>query len=81
MLNEHNILASLFNKRQRNKDKMTAMRKRTGLTLTVGWEDSEFFPESFSLKLLLAGDTFNSFLLDRISKLFFFLSMFSLNPN
>ena len=56
--------------------------KGTGLTLAVGWEDSEFIPERFILKLLLAGETFNSFLMDGISKNFFFsLSWFFLKPN
>ena len=32
--------------------------KGAGLTLAVGWEDSELFPDGFSLKLLLAGETF-----------------------
>ena len=56
--------------------------KGTGLTLTVSSEDSEFIPEGFVLKLILAGDTFNSFLLDGISKHFFYFFLgFFLNPN
>ena len=56
--------------------------KGTGLTLAVGWEDREFFPEGFSLKLLLAGDTFNSLLLDGISKhLLFFLGFYWIQIN
>ena len=39
-------------------------KKGTGLTLTVGWENSELIPEGFILKVLLAGETFNFFLLD-----------------
>ena len=62
-------------KKQRTKDKgqNDGNEKWTGLTLAVGWEDSEFIPEGFILKLLLAGETFNSFLLDGISKHFFLL--------
>ena len=53
-------------------------KKGTGLTLTVGWEDSEFIPEGFIFKLLLAGETFNFFRLDGISKHFFsFFLVFS----
>ena len=70
-------MVSLFNKRQSNKNKMTAMKKGQA----VGWEYSEFIPEGFILKLILAGMTFNSFLLDGISKHFFSLSVFSLIPN
>ena len=40
--------------------------KGKGLALAVGWENSEFFPKGFILKLLLAGETFKSFLLDEI---------------
>jgi hypothetical protein len=32
--------------------------------LAVGWEDSEFSSEGFILKLMLAGETIDSFLLD-----------------
>ena len=46
--------------------------KGTCSTLYVGWEDSEFIHEGFILKLLLAGETLNSFLLDGISKHFLF---------
>ena len=42
--------------------------KGTGLTLAVSSEDSELIPEGLILKLILAGETFNSFLLDGISK-------------
>ena len=45
--------------------------KGTGLTLAVSWEDSEFIPEGLILKLMLAGETFNSFLLDGFSNLFY----------
>ena len=51
--------------------------KGTALTLADGWEDSEFIPEGFILKLLLAGETFNSFLLDGISKKNLLLLFFS----
>ena len=40
--------------------------KGTGLTLAAGWKDNKFFPEGFSLKLLLARNALNSFLLDGI---------------
>ena len=45
--------------------------KGTGLTLAVSWEDSEFIPEGSFLKMILAGETFISFLLDGISKHFY----------
>ena len=52
--------------------------KGKGFTLAVGWEDNELFPEGLIFKLLLAGETLNSFLLDGIKKK---LCWFSLNPN
>ena len=55
------------------KEQNNFYEKRTGLTYAVGWEDSEFFLEEFSFKLLFVGDTYYSFLLDGISKHFFFL--------
>ena len=55
-------------------------KKGKYLTLAVGLEDTEFFPEGFILKLLLAGERFNSFLLDEISNIFL-RSSFSLSPN
>ena len=48
--------------------------------MAVGWEDSEFFPEGLILKLPLAGETFISFLLNRISTTTT-ESRFSMNPN
>ena len=67
--NEHIMFAYLFNKRQRIKDQMTAMRKdRPNF---VCWlRDNEFIPEGFIRKLLLAGETFNSLLMDETSKQF-----------
>ena len=38
--------------------------KRKGFTLALGWEASKLFPEGLILQLILAGKTFNSFLLD-----------------
>ena len=42
--------------------------KGKGFTFAVGWEDNELFPEGLILKLLLAGETLNSFLPDGIEK-------------
>ena len=44
--------------------------KGTGLTLAVSREDGEFIPEGLILKVMLAGETFNSSLLDGFSKHF-----------
>ena len=38
--------------------------KGKAFTLLFGWEDSELFPEGLIFKLLLAGETLNSFPLD-----------------
>ena len=63
---ERIIWSSLFNKRQRNKEKITAMKKgKASLWLLAGL-DSQLFPEGLILKLLLAGETFNLFLINGI---------------
>ena len=50
--------------------------KGTGFNSVVGWEDSEFTSEGFILKLMWAGETFNSFLLDEIETHYLSLSCF-----
>jgi hypothetical protein len=42
--------------------------KGKGFTMAVGWKYTELFPERLILQLPLAGNTFHSFLLDRIKK-------------
>ena len=58
----------LYSTRDKETRTNDCYEKMTGLTLAVGWEDSEFFPEGVILKLLLAGETLNPFLLDEIIK-------------
>ena len=43
--------------------------KGKGFTLAFGWEASLLFSEGLILQLILAGKTFNSFLLDGIKKI------------
>ncbi len=52
-----------------------------GKGFTVGFKYTLLFPEGLILQLLLAGKTFDSFLLDGILKHFFSFSWFSLNSN
>ena len=68
---KHMLLASLFKKETKKQGQKHCSEKEKGLSLAVGWEDSEFFPEGLILKLLLPGDSFNSFLLDGNTNLFF----------
>ena len=42
--------------------------KMKGFSLAGGLEGNDLFPEELILKLLLAGETFKSFLVDGISK-------------
>ena len=66
-------------RKERKKEQQNdSFEKGKVFTLAVGWEDSDFIPEGLILKLLLAGETFNFFLLEGFSKK---LSRFSLNPN
>ena len=55
------ILASLFRKRQRNKEKNYSFENGKGFTLDVGWEDSKLFPKGIDSQ---NGEILNSFLLD-----------------
>ena len=42
-------------------------------TVAIGWTDCELFPKGLILNLLLAGETFNSFQMDGIANLIFFI--------
>ena len=57
-------LTSLFNKRQRKTDNMTAMKRRK---LHFNWW--LVFPQGWIIKMLVAEETFNSFLLTGISNI------------
>ena len=41
--------------------------------MAIGWTDCELFPKGLILNLLLAGETFNSFQMDGIANLIFFI--------
>ena len=69
------IMASLLPKRQRTKDKMTAMKRRNvSLLMLTGKTVISF------LRDWVSGETLNSFLLDGILT-HFIVCRFSLNPN
>ena len=67
----HVMLASLFNERQRTRDKITVMIKGK-LTLADGWGDTQVVPVGWNLNMPVAWETLNIFLQTRILKLNFF---------
>ena len=48
-------------------------KKGKAFTVAIGRIESELFPEGLFLNLLLAGETFNSFQMDGIAYIYFFL--------